>query len=86
MINGWACDRFGYKKTIGTSLVVIIGFIFITFFAHSLPMLLAGELLCGLPWGVFQTLTTAYAAEIAPAALRPFLTTYVSKRVCIILL
>ncbi|GAA5994505.1 hypothetical protein JCM5350_004669 [Sporobolomyces pararoseus] len=78
MINGWACDRYGYKKTIGASLVIIIGFIFITFFAHSLPMLLAGELLCGLPWGVFQTLTTAYAAEIAPAALRPFLTTYVN--------
>lgn len=78
MINGWACDRFGYKKTIAFSLVTICAFIFITFFATSLGMLLAGELLCGLPWGVFQTLTTAYAAEIAPAALRPFLTTYVN--------
>ncbi|GAA5912254.1 uncharacterized protein JCM6883_003296 [Sporobolomyces salmoneus] len=78
MINGWACDRYGYKKTIGASLVVICAFIFITFFANSLPMLLVGEFLCGLPWGVFQTLTTAYAAEIAPAALRPFLTTYVN--------
>ncbi|GAA6006959.1 hypothetical protein JCM11491_001455 [Sporobolomyces phaffii] len=78
MLNGWACDRFGYKKTIGASLFIIIGFIFITFFATSLPMLLVGETLCGLPWGVFQTLTTAYAAEIAPAALRPFLTTYVN--------
>jgi len=35
-------------------------------------------MLCGLPWGVFQTLTTSYAAEIAPQALRPFLTTYVN--------
>ncbi|GAA5829388.1 hypothetical protein JCM3766R1_001082 [Sporobolomyces carnicolor] len=78
MVNGWACDRYGYKKTIGFSLVLICAFIFITFFAESLPQLLAGELLCGLPWGVFQTLTTAYAAEIAPAALRPFLTTYVN--------
>ncbi|GAA6059559.1 hypothetical protein JCM10212_000615 [Sporobolomyces blumeae] len=78
MVNGWACDRYGFKKTIGFSLVLICCFIFITFFAHNLPMLLAGELLCGLPWGVFQTLTTAYAAEIAPAALRPFLTTYVN--------
>lgn len=78
MVNGWACDRFGYKKTIGTSLVLICGFIFITFFAQSLGMLLAGEMLCGLPWGVFQTLSVAYAAEIAPQALRPFLTTYVN--------
>lgn len=26
----------------------------------------------GIPWGVFQTLTTAYAAEVTPVALRPF--------------
>ncbi|GAA5871436.1 hypothetical protein JCM16303_000755 [Sporobolomyces ruberrimus] len=78
MINGWACDRYGYKKTIGFSLITICAFIFITFFATSLPMLLVGETLCGLPWGVFQTLTCAYAAEIAPAALRPFLTTFVN--------
>ena len=41
-------------------------------------MLLAGEILCGIPWGVFQTITTAYAAEVTPVALRPFLTTYVN--------
>ncbi|SCZ87903.1 BZ3500_MvSof-1268-A1-R1_Chr2-3g05371 [Microbotryum saponariae] len=78
MVNGWACDRFGYKKTICTSLVLITCFIFITFFSVSLPMLLAGEILCGIPWGVFQTLTTAYAAEVCPAPLRPYLTTYVN--------
>lgn len=32
----------------------------------------------GLPWGVFQTLTTAYASEVAPIVLRPYLTTYVN--------
>ena len=41
-------------------------------------MLLAGEILCGIPWGVFQTITTAYAAEVTPVALRPYLTTYVN--------
>jgi len=41
-------------------------------------MLLVGEILCGLPWGVFQTITTAYAAEVTPVALRPYLTTYVN--------
>ena len=41
-------------------------------------MLLIGEILCGLPWGVFQTITTAYAAEVTPVALRPYLTTYVN--------
>lgn len=28
--------------------------------------------------GVFQTLTTAYASEVAPVPLRPYLTTYVN--------
>jgi SP family general alpha glucoside:H+ symporter-like MFS transporter len=41
-------------------------------------MLLVGEILCGIPWGVFQTITTAYAAEVTPVALRPYLTTYVN--------
>ena len=41
-------------------------------------MLLAGYILCGLPWGVFQTLTTTYAAEVTPVALRAYLTTYVN--------
>ncbi|KAM0754348.1 MFS alpha-glucoside transporter-like protein [Meredithblackwellia eburnea MCA 4105] len=78
MINGWACDRFGYKKTIGISLFLIIAFIAITFTAKSITVLLVGELLCGFPWGVFQTLTTAYAAEVCPIPLRPYLTTYVN--------
>lgn len=41
-------------------------------------MLLAGEVLCALCWGVFQTLTTAYASEVCPVALRAYLTTYVN--------
>ena len=44
-------ERFGYRRTIMGALVLVTGFIFITFFAKNLPMLLAGEILCGLPWG-----------------------------------
>lgn len=47
-------------------------------------MLFAGCILCGLPWGAFQTLTTTYAAEISPAPLRPFLTTYVNMCVSVL--
>lgn len=57
---------------------MMVCFIFITFFAQNLPMLLVGEILCGLPWGVFQTITTAYASEVMPVALRCYLTTYVN--------
>lgn len=52
--------------------------IFILFFAVNVEMLLAGNIICGIPWGVFQTLTTAYAAEICPAAMRGYLTAWVS--------
>ncbi|KAK4949951.1 hypothetical protein LTR10_011793 [Elasticomyces elasticus] len=75
---GILAERMGYRFTIGLALVLVICFIFITFFAVNIQMLLVGEILCGLPWGVFQTITTAYAAEVTPTALRPFLTTYVN--------
>lgn len=51
--------------------------IFITFFAPSLPVLAVGEALCGIPWGVFQTLSTTYASEVVPTVLRPYVTAYV---------
>ena len=41
-------------------------------------MLLAGYILLGFPFGTFQTMTVAYASELMPVALRPFLTTYVN--------
>lgn len=66
-------DRYGYKKTIGGALIMMICFIFITFFAVDLGMLMAGEVLCGLSWGVFQTITTAYASEVMPVVLRCYL-------------
>lgn len=53
-------------------------FIFIPFFSQNLQTLLAGEILQGIPWGIFQTMTTAYASEVAPVALRAYLTTYVN--------
>ncbi|KAG5765025.1 hypothetical protein H9Q72_006913 [Fusarium xylarioides] len=75
--NGWLTERFGYRRTLVASLVAVTGFIFITFFAHDLPMLLAGSILCGLPWGVFATMAPAYASEICPMALRGYLANYV---------
>ncbi|CAD0022379.1 unnamed protein product, partial [Aureobasidium pullulans] len=35
-------------------------------------------ILCGIPWGVFQTITPSYAAEVVPTELRPYLTCYVN--------
>ncbi|PIA82923.1 General alpha-glucoside permease [Cercospora beticola] len=78
MFVGLIADRIGYRKTLVLALVLLTGFIFILFFAQNLPMLAAGEVLCGIAWGAFQTLTTSYAVEVCPIVLRAYLTTYVN--------
>jgi MFS transporter, SP family, general alpha glucoside:H+ symporter len=77
-INGIVSERFGYRKTVLGSLFAVTCFIFILFFAENVQTLEAGEILCGIPWGVFQTLTTVYASEVCPVALRAYLTTFVN--------
>ncbi|TKA48740.1 hypothetical protein B0A54_00876 [Friedmanniomyces endolithicus] len=46
----------------------------LSFFGMSLGVQLAGQILCGIPWGVYQTVTTVYAAEVMPVNLRGYLT------------
>ncbi|KAI4855759.1 sugar transporter [Aureobasidium sp. EXF-8846] len=70
-------DRFGSRHTMMFFMVWLIGAIFVPFFAPSLPVLAVGEGLCGIPWGVFQTLSTSYASEVVPTVLRPYVTAYV---------
>lgn len=53
-INGIVSERYGYRKTMIVSLVAVAAFIFIPFFAQNLIDLQVGEILCGIPWGVFQ--------------------------------
>ncbi|KAL6409281.1 Maltose permease MAL31 [Ilyonectria robusta] len=77
-LNGWVSDAIGYKKTMMASQFLMIGLIFFPFFAPNLPTLLAGNIMLGIPWGVFQTITLAYASDIAPVILRPYLTAYVN--------
>lgn len=77
-INGYVSERFGYRYTVMTCLVLICGFVAIFFTAQSVVDLQVAEILCGIPWGVFQTLTITYASEVCPVALRGYLTTYVN--------
>jgi SP family general alpha glucoside:H+ symporter-like MFS transporter len=77
-INGIVSERIGYRKTMLGSLSLVIGFIFVLFFAPNKETLLVGELLLGIPLGVFQTLTVTYASEVCPVVLRSYLTTYVN--------
>jgi SP family general alpha glucoside:H+ symporter-like MFS transporter len=43
LLNGMAADRYGPKIVMMTSLIALIGFIFIMVFANSLEMLVIGE-------------------------------------------
>ncbi|KAK5997360.1 General alpha-glucoside permease [Cladobotryum mycophilum] len=77
-INGFVSERFGYRKTVMACLVLVAGFTAIFFTAPNVQTLLVAEILCGIPWGIFQTLTVTYASEVCPIALRGYLTTYVN--------
>ncbi|KAJ8118497.1 hypothetical protein OPT61_g536 [Boeremia exigua] len=76
--NGYFCHRFGYRPVLLASLASICGFIAISFAAPNLPVLLVGQFLCGIPWGVFATMAPSYASEVCPMALRGYLAVYVN--------
>jgi SP family general alpha glucoside:H+ symporter-like MFS transporter len=78
IINGYFSHRFGYRPVLLASLGLICAFIFVSFFAPNLPVLLVGQFLCGIPWGVFATMAPAYASEVCPLALRGYLSVYVN--------
>ncbi|KAJ6783626.1 hypothetical protein PWT90_04479 [Aphanocladium album] len=77
-INGFVSERFGYRWTVMGCLTLVAAFTTIFFTAQNVQMLLVAEILCGIPWGIFQTLTITYASEVCPVALRGYLTTYVN--------
>lgn len=78
LLNGYLQSRFGSRKVYMASMALMGATIFTLFFAVNVQMLFAANILCGIPWGIFQTLTTAYAAEICPTAMRGYLTSWVS--------
>lgn len=76
--NGWLTERYGFRRTLMGALMFLIAFIFLTFFAFDIGTLLAGQVLCGIPWGVCSTLTISYAAEVMPLALRGYLSSNIN--------
>ncbi|KAG9252440.1 maltose permease MAL31 [Emericellopsis atlantica] len=76
LANGWLVTKFGQKRVILAALGVLSAFIFITFFAQNIIMLLVGQFLCGLPWGIFVTSAPAYASEVLPLSLRVYFTSW----------
>nr|OQO16196.1 hypothetical protein B0A51_13318 [Rachicladosporium sp. CCFEE 5018] len=71
-------EWYGRKKTFGVCVILTAAFIFIQFFARSLPVLLVGELLGGLVLGTYVVVAPAYASEVCPIPLRGVLTSWVN--------
>jgi MFS family permease len=74
LMNGWATARWGHRKVLIASLAWLSAFIFVVFFAPTIEILLVGQTLCNIPWGVFATTGPSYAAEVTPLAIRGYLT------------
>ncbi|KAF2868769.1 sugar porter family MFS transporter [Massariosphaeria phaeospora] len=75
---GYPMEWYGRKKTFNTCVLAVAGLVFIQFFARSLRVLLAGELLAGLVLGAFVVIAPAYASEVTPLAMRSVATSYVN--------
>ncbi|TKA78238.1 hypothetical protein B0A55_04787 [Friedmanniomyces simplex] len=79
LIAGVLAERFGFRKTMMGALVAVPCLIFIQFFASSLAQLQIGQILLGVPLGIFQTVSCVYAMEVVPICLRAYLTGFVSE-------
>ncbi|XRM48131.1 hypothetical protein ABZX51_011071 [Aspergillus tubingensis] len=76
-IAGFLADRLGWKTILSGMMVWLTGSLFLFAFAQNLGMMVAAMVLCGIPWGAFQTGCIAYSSEMVPTCLRPFVTAWI---------
>jgi len=69
-VAGPLTSRIGYRWATITGLMLLNAFIFIFYFAESLPVMFAAQILEGIPWGIFIANAPAYCSEIVPIKLR----------------
>lgn len=69
-LAGPLTSRIGYRYATLTGLMLLNCFIFVFYFAKSLPVIFVSQLLEGLPWGIFIANAPAYCSEIVPIQLR----------------
>ena len=60
----------GYRWATFTGLMLLNAFIFIFYFAQSMPVIFVAQILEGIPWGIFIANAPAYCSEIVPIQLR----------------
>jgi SP family general alpha glucoside:H+ symporter-like MFS transporter len=69
-LAGPLTSRIGYRWATITGLMFLNAFIFVFYFANSLPIMFLSQLLEGIPWGIFIANAPAYCSEITPIQLR----------------
>lgn len=69
-LAGPLTSRIGYRWATISGLMLLNCFIFIFYYAKSMPVIFVGQLLEGLPWGIFIANAPAYCSEIVPIKLR----------------
>lgn len=69
-LAGPLTSKIGYRWATISGLMALNCFIFIFYFANSLGVMLASQLLEGIPWGIFIANAPAYCSEIVPLRLR----------------
>lgn len=69
-IAGPITSKIGYRWTTIGALMLLNAFILVFYFGDSLGVLLASQLLEGIPWGIFIANAPAYCSEIVPMRLR----------------
>jgi MFS family permease len=74
LASGYPLEWFGRRWTLAACCLWSAGFVFVQFFASSIGMLCAGEILGGLAYGFYVVIAPTYASEICPLALRGVLT------------
>jgi MFS transporter, SP family, general alpha glucoside:H+ symporter len=70
LIAGPLTTWLGYRIATLFALVLMTATIFVSFFANSLELLVVGQALEGVPWGIFIANSPAYASEVVPLVLR----------------
>jgi SP family general alpha glucoside:H+ symporter-like MFS transporter len=76
LLSGYLVSKYGSRRVQMGALIALTLFIFPVFFAPNLPVLVVGEILCGIPWGILATTAPAYSSEVLPTALRTYMTSF----------
>ncbi|KAK5659449.1 hypothetical protein OQA88_650 [Cercophora sp. LCS_1] len=69
-LAGPITSRIGYRWATILGLMLLNAFIFVFYFANSLPIMFLSQILEGIPWGIFIANAPAYCSEIVPIKLR----------------